>query len=131
MVYLLPGPRDRGLSLNDMFRAGLAQVCDRCVPLKQRPRRHSVALGSIVDLRPYSGSEITEAFGLFLGFTNVVCRPADLRDPERLVRIVARQNHQQKRVGIPQASALRMLAGVAAGKFMNPDRMLHFYQKHL
>jgi hypothetical protein len=24
-----------------------------------------------------------------------------------------------------------MLAGVAAGKFMKPQRMLHFYQKHL
>ncbi len=128
---ILAGARSRGVTLNDLFMAGLAQVCDRYVPLKHRPRRHSVALGSIVDLRPYSGSEIAEAFGLFLGFTNVVCRPADLRDPERLVKIVARQNHQQKRVGIPQASALRMLAGVAFGKFIDPQRMPHFYQKHL
>ena len=128
---VLAGARARGVTLNDVFMAGLAQVCDRYVPLKHRPRRHSVALGSIVDLRPYSGQEIAEAFGLFLGFTNVVCRPGDLRDPERLVKMVARQNHQQKRVGIPQASALRMLAGVAAGKFINSDRMLHFYQKHL
>ncbi len=128
---VLAGARQRGVTLNDVFMAGLAQVCDQYVPLKHRPRRHSVALGSIVDLRPYCGQAINEAFGLFLGFTNVVARPTDLRDPERLIKIVARQNQQQKTVGIPQASAMRMLVGVAAGKLMKPERMLHFYQKHL
>jgi hypothetical protein len=83
---ILSGARARGVTLNDVFMAGLAQVCDRYVPLKHRPRRHSVALGSIVDLRPYSGQEIAEAFGLFLGFTNVVCRPADLRPEPRKTR---------------------------------------------
>jgi hypothetical protein len=128
---VLAGARQREVTLNDVFMAGLAMVCDRHVPLKHRPRRHSIAVGSIVDLRPYSEEQLNGEFGLFLGFTNVVCRPGELRDPEKLVKFIARHNEQQKRIGIPQASALRMLAGVAAGKFMKPERMLHFYQKHL
>jgi hypothetical protein len=38
---------------------------------------------------------------------------------------------QQKQLGIPQTSALRMLAGVTAGKLVKPERMAHFYQKHV
>lgn len=123
--------RSRGATLNDLFMAAIAQVCNRFVPLKHRPRRNGLALGAIVDLRPYSKVELGEAFGLFLGFTNVVCRPGELADPERLLKAISRQNAQQKRMGIAQASALRMLAGVAAGRMMSPQRMVHFYQKHL
>lgn len=123
--------RTHGVTLNDMFMAGIAQLCDRHVPLKHRPRRHSVALGAIVDLRPYSLPAISDAFGLFLGFTNVVCRPAELRDSRLLIESISFQNKQQKRSGIPQTSALRMLAGVAAGKIFDPRRIVHFYQKHV
>jgi hypothetical protein len=123
--------RRRRATLNDVFMAGIAQVCDRFVPLKHRPRRHSVALGAIVDLRPYVATELAQCFGLFLGFTNVVCRPADLSNVDRLIQAIAKQTSQQKRLGIPQASALRMLAGVTAGRFMRPERIAHFYQKHV
>lgn len=123
--------RRRRVTLNDLFMAAIAQVCDRFVPMKRRPRRQSVAIGSIVDLRPYSDGELAEAFGLFLGFTNVVCRPAELRDPERLVHSIARQSNLQKQRGIPQASALRMLAGVTLGRLVKPQHLAQFYQKHL
>jgi len=123
--------RQRGVTLNDLFMAAIAIICERYVPMKRRPRRQSVAVGSIVDLRPYSDGELHDAFGLFLGFTNVVCRPVELHDPERLVRSIARQSTFQKQRGIPQASALRMLAGVALGRFVKPDRMAQFYQKFL
>jgi hypothetical protein len=128
---ILIAARSQGVTLNDVFMAGIAQVCDRFVPLKHRPRRHSLALGSIVDLRPYYGDGLADAFGLFLGFTNVVCRPQELADMHRLVRSIASQNRQQKRLGVPQASALRMLAGVMAGRMMSPEKMLKFYQKHV
>jgi hypothetical protein len=123
--------RKLGVTLNDLFLAAIAQVCEQHVPLKQRPRRHNMALGSIVDLRPYSSEDLADTFGLLLGFTNVVCRPHELRDPPALLRSIAMQSLQQKHRGMPQASALRLLAGVAAGQFVRPERMAHFYQKHI
>jgi len=123
--------RARHCTLNDVFMAAIARACDRHVPLKQRPHRKGLALGAIVDLRPYFGRELSDAFGLFLGFTNVICKPRDLEDVHRLVAAIARQNRQQKRLGIPQTSAMRMLAGVAAGRMISADRMVDFYQKHL
>lgn len=123
--------RRAGVTLNDLFMAAIARVCDQMVPLRHRPRRHSLALGSIVDLRPYAAQELSDAFGLFLGFTNVVCRHGDLRDRGRLLRFIASQNARQKLRGMPQASAMRMLAGVAAGKLWGPRGMAAFYQKHV
>jgi hypothetical protein len=123
--------RRRGVMVNDLFMAAIASVCDRFVPMKRRPRRQSVAIGSIVDLRPYSDGELADVFGLFLGFTNVVCRPVELRDPERLVQSIALQSRLQKERGIPQTSALRMLAGVTLGRLVKPDKLAQFYQKHL
>lgn len=121
--------RRRGVTLNDLFLAAIATVCDRHVPTKLRRRRYALALGSIVDLRPYFGAEMSEAFGLFLGFTNVLCCPRDLRDRERLIRCIALQGQQQRRAGLPQASALRMAAGVAIGRLMSERSLPEFYQK--
>ncbi len=128
---LLESARALGVTLNDVFLAAIAQVCNQYVPLKIRPRRRGMALGSIVDLRPYCGNnEFADAFGLFLGFTNVFCRPEDFDSPLRLLRTIAVQNAHQKSRGIPQASALRMLIGVALGSLVNPKRIPQFYQKH-
>jgi len=121
----------RHVTLNDLFMAAIALVCDKHVPMKRRPRRQSVAVGSIVDLRPYSQGELADAFGLFLGFTNVVCRPVELRDPDRLVQSIAHQSTLQKQRGVPQASAMRMLAGVTLGRLVKPEKLVQFYQKHL
>jgi hypothetical protein len=123
--------RSRGVTVNDLFLASIAQVCERHVPLKRRPRRQSMALGAIVDLRPYLNGQLEDAFGLFLGFTNVVCRPHELRDPERLVQAISEQSRKQKRFGIPQMSALRMLAGVTAGRWYGASQRAQFYQKHV
>ena len=122
--------RPLGVTLNDLFMSSIARVCRRHVPLKNRPHRHGLALGSIVDLRPYCDQDLADAFGLFLGFTNVVCRPQDFRSPHDLLGTIARQNAQQKRRGIPQASALRMLVGVTLGRMVEPQRMAQFYQKY-
>ena len=123
--------RQRHVTLNDCFLAAIAQVCQQFVPLRVRPRRRSLALGSIVDLRPYNEASLRDAFGLFLGFTAVVCRPDDFRDPERLLKTIALQGHQQKSRGVPQASALRMLAGVTAGTFLSAERLARFYHKNI
>lgn len=123
--------RSRGATLNDLFMAGLAMVCQKHVPLQRRPHRKSIILGSIVDLRQYSPEELNDVFGLFLGFTSVICRPADMADREKLLKAVAFQNAAHKKKGIAQTSAFRMLAGVLAGRIVNPDKQPHFYQKHV
>ena len=123
--------RARRVTVNDLFLASIAQVCERYLPLKRRPRRQSMALGAIVDLRPYLNGQVGDAFGLFLGFTNVVCRPHEMRDPERLVQAIAEQSRKQKQFGIPQMSALRMMAGVTAGRMYGAQQRAHFYQKHV
>jgi hypothetical protein len=128
---LLAATRRRGATLNDLFMAGLARVCEEQLPLQNRPHRKSLVLGSIVDLRPYASPALAEAFGMFLGFTNVICRPADLTDSERLLKVIATQNARNKRHGIAQASAFRMLAGVLTGWLVDPGNQTHFYQKHV
>jgi hypothetical protein len=122
--------RERQVTLNDLFMAAIALVCDQFVPLKSRPQRRGLALGSIVDLRPYSDTDMADAFGLFLGFTNVVCRQDELLDPEKLLRSISRQNARQKRVGIAQTSALRMLFGLTGGRLVKPEGQAQWYQKH-
>lgn len=128
---LCEGARSRGVTVNDLFLASIAQVCERHVPLKRRPRRRSIALGAIVDLRPYLNGQLEGAFGLFLGFTNIVCRPHELRDAERLARAIGEQTQKQKHSGIPQMSALRMMAGVTAGRMYDSEQRALFYQKHV
>jgi hypothetical protein len=128
---LCQAARSRRVTVNDLFLASIAQVCERHVPLKRRPRRQSIALGAIVDLRPYLNGQLEDAFGLFLGFTNIVCRPHELRDPERLAQAIGAQSRKQKRFGIPQMSALRMMAGVTAGRMYEPKDRALFYQKHV
>ncbi len=76
----------RGVKLNDVFLAAMAEACSLHVPLQRRGQRTDLAVGSIVDLRPFCPKDLSETFGLFLGFTNVVCRPDDLRDFDRLLQ---------------------------------------------
>jgi hypothetical protein len=74
---LLAYARASGATLNDVFMAVIAQVCQRYVPLQRTSKRTDLALGTIVDLRPYSRQDLSDTFGLFLGFTSTVCRPED------------------------------------------------------
>ena len=74
----------RGVKVNDLFLAALAEACNAHVPLQPRPKRRDLAVGSVVDLRPYAPPAVAESFGLLLGFTNVVCQPDEsgrLRPP--------------------------------------------------
>lgn len=121
--------RAQACRVNDVFVAAAADVCSRCVPTQRRRNRRDIAVGSIVDLRPYAGTDLSATFGLFLGFTEVVCRPAELRDFSRLLRSVAHQNHQHRRLGIAQSSLAWLGAAVTAGRFVSPDDMYHFYRK--
>jgi NRPS condensation-like uncharacterized protein len=121
--------RGAGVKLNDVFLAAAAEACQRLVPTQHRRNRRDVAVGSIVDLRPYAGADLDDTFGLFLGFTEVVCRPPELCDFEKLVRSVAAQNRRHRQLGIGQSSLGWMIAAVAAGRFVPGERLYHFFRK--
>lgn len=122
-------------TLNDLFLAMLAMASDRMVLEPERFRRHALALGSIVDLRARSralmGQDPGDAFGLFLGFSNVIVRPQDLMSFKRLLSRIATQNRHNNRAKVPETGLLRLAAGVAAGMFMSGDALMEFYRKRL
>src|SRR5688500_3633629 len=131
LAPLLAAARRGGVTLNDVFLAALAEACDKVVPLHRSRLRKDLALGTIVDLRPHSRRDLSDTFGLFLGFTSTMCTPRDLSNWPRLLRVIARQNAVHKRTGVPQASGLRMLLGWACGNAMSRDEMIHFYRKRI
>jgi hypothetical protein len=128
---LLAYARRNDATLNDLFLAVAAEVCDRFVPVKKTSRRPDLALGTIVDLRPYSREDLSDTFGLFLGFTSTICRPGDLAAFPRLLRSIAAQSQFDKRARVPLFSPLRMLAGLAVGKVYSRKKAIEFYRKRV
>jgi len=123
--------RTETIKVHDILLAAIAEACDRFVPVQVRSNRPDISIGSVVDLRRHAASDLNDTFGLFLGFTQVVCRPQILKDWPRLLRSVALQNHVNKQSGLPQASMLWMAAAMAVNRFV-PDRNLYkFYRKEL
>ena len=128
---LLAFARRNGATLNDLFLAVVAEVCHRLAPLRRTRRRTDLGLGTIVDLRPYSKQDLSDTFGLFLGFTSTICRPADLADFGRLLRTISTQSQLHRKTSAPLSSPLRMLAGLAVGRFLSREKMVEFYRKRI
>ena len=128
---LLAYARSNGATLNDLFLALVAEVCHQFVPLRKTSRRTDLALGTIVDLRPYSRRDLSDTFGLFLGFTSTLCRPGDLCDFPRLLRTISTQSKLHKRTGAPLSSPVRMLAGLAVSRFLSQEKIVEFYRKRV
>jgi hypothetical protein len=123
--------RDERVKLHDILLASMAETCDRFVPVQARPNRPDLSVGSIVDLRRHTSANLSDTFGLFLGFTHVICRRADLQQWPRLLRSVATQNHVHKQTGLAQASLVWMVAALIAGRFLPDWKVYHFYRKEL
>jgi hypothetical protein len=123
--------RAAGVTLHDLILAAAAEACDKHLPLHSHGVRHDLAMGAIVDLRPQAKVDLSNTFGMFLGFTTTLCRTDDLYDWPRLLRAVATQNAQHKRAGHSQASVLRMAAGLVAGRVLPAERMVDFYRKRV
>jgi hypothetical protein len=121
----------KGVKINDIFLAALVQACYRHVPLQSRKTRHDVAVGSVVDLRPWCPTDLKKTFGLYLGFTNVICRPNDLVDFDHTLQAVAHQTRVQKQAGIAPISLMWMTGALWIGKFSKPEDLYHFYRKEL
>jgi hypothetical protein len=126
--------RRRGVKLNDVFVAALAEACAALVPAQDRPGRHDLAVASVADLRPHAGrhsADLSETFGLFLGFTTSVCRERHLHDWDRLLDSVAAQSRVSRRDGIGPASALWLAAAAVGSRFVPPGRMYDFHRKEI
>jgi hypothetical protein len=123
--------RSQRVKVQDVLLAALAQVCNEFVPAQLRKNRPDLSVGSILDLRRHAQVDLSNTFGLFLGFTNVVCRRQHLDDWPALIRSVAAQNHGHKQHGPAQSSLMWMLGAMTIDRFV-PDRELyHFYRKEL
>lgn len=116
-------------TVNDVFLAAIAEACNKFVPIQRTSRRQDLALGTIVDLRPMAREDLSDVFGMFLGFTSVICRPRHFQSWDALLSSVAQQSALHKESGVPQASVVRMLAGVAAGNVFSPQKVIGFYRK--
>jgi hypothetical protein len=127
--------RRRGVTVNDLFLAALAEAADRFVIEPPGQRRHNLALGTIVDLRQRNphlrATDAADAFGTFLGFTSVTLRPHDLANFDRRVIQIAAQNRQNIRAKTAQTSMIRLTAGVIAGRMMSGHALMEFYRKRL
>jgi hypothetical protein len=119
------------VKVNDIFLAALLEACAAHVPLQARRNRRDVAVGSVVDLRPYGPANLANRFGLFLGFTNVICQPNDLNNFDRILYAVARQTRHQKNTGVAPASFMWMSAALIVGLLSKPGELYHFYRKEL
>ncbi len=120
--------RRQGLKVSDALLAALAEACRRHVPFQGRPHRRNIAVGNIIDLRSYGGREI-ENFGLYLGFTHLVCRPEELADWPRLLRATSRQNLAHRRAGVTHSSTTWWLTALLWQRWLPDGRLYHFYRK--
>ena len=123
--------RRLGVTVGDALLAALARACHLHLPLQRRPSRRDVAVGNIIDLRPHAGRDLSDTFGLYLGFSHVVCRREDLGNYDRLLRSVHLQNRARQRDGIAQASLAWMMAALIAQHFSKPEKIYRFYRKEI
>jgi hypothetical protein len=123
--------RSHHVTLNDLFLAAIAGVCDRSVPSRIVRRRQNLALGTIVDLRSRSRENLDDLFGLFLGYANVICQRDELRDFPTLLQSIARQSRANKATDQAQASACWMACAMLACAFHPPRKRIPFFRKHL
>lgn len=123
--------RDSGMRVGDVLLAAVGQAAYRHLPLQNRPNRRDLAIGNIVDLRSYCDRDLSNTFGLFLGFTHVVCSKMDLGDFPRMMRSIASQNRVRRRDGVAQRSLTWMSAALFAQRFIKPKQMYKFYRKEM
>lgn len=118
-------------TFNDLILSSLAQVMDELGVTPSTKHRDEMAIGTIVDLRASASKKMDDVFGLFLGFTTTMVRPADLKDWQRLLRTVSKQNAHQKRTKSAHASILRMAAALIEARFVTPKRWGELYRKRM
>ncbi len=121
----------RGVRLNDLFLAAMVEQCAKYLPFRRTRRRRDIALGTIVDLRRLSRKDLSDTFGLFLGFTNVIVRDRDLADFDRLLAVIHAQNEVSRRTHAAAASATWLGISLLFSRSLTGHRSYQFYRKHM
>lgn len=123
--------RRHDATVNDLFLAAMALACATFVPRQRaRRRRHGLALGTIVDLRG-GRTDMADIFGLFLGFTNVIAKPADLAAIGRLIECISRQTRRQKSDNMANTSMVWMSLSLLLRRFWRSRSTHEFYCKNM
>jgi len=122
--------RGQDTTVGNLLLAALAEAAAMHIPFQHRPNRRNVAVGNIVDLRPHTHRDVSVGFGRLLGFTHIVCRPTDVSDWQRLLRVVTLQNRASRSV-VAQDSGAWMLAALTTQRLVPPERLYRFYRKEL
>ena len=123
--------QSKEIRVSDVMLAALLISARAHVPLQLRQNRGDVAVGCIVDLRPHARRNLADAFGLYLGFTSIVCSPRDFASRSGLLEKVQTQTAMQRRLGIAPACTVWVNAGLTLGRFMAKPRLYHFYRKSM
>jgi NRPS condensation-like uncharacterized protein len=123
--------RERQIRVSDVMLTALLKIARDHVPLQVRGNRQDVAVGCIVNLRPYARRNLSDVFGLYLGFTSVVCSPRDFSSRSALMKTVQNQTSMQRELGIAPACTVWVNAGLTLGRFMPKPRLYHFYRKSM
>jgi hypothetical protein len=123
--------RSRELRVSDVMLTALLKSARSHVPLQLRHNRRDVAVGCIVNLRPYARRDLADAFGLYLGFTSIVCSPKDFASKSGLLEEVQKQTAMHRHLGIGPACTVWVNAGLTLGRFMPKPRLYHFYRKSM
>jgi hypothetical protein len=108
--------RARHVTVNDAFLGALGAALSELTPHRfHHPRRHALALGSVVNVRAEASQDLSNAFGLFLGHWMTIIDPATPATIGDLVTRIAaqtRRDKDEKRAVGPQWN-LWMVARVA------------------
>jgi hypothetical protein len=118
-------------TLNDVFLAAMARACDRHGATPRTESKRDLALGTIIDIRPGSRHDLSDTFGLFLGFTTVVVRPDAFSDSVAMLHKISAQTASQKRNRAAESSVLRMAGGLTQAMLLKPQQRTEFYRKYM
>ncbi|MBC8107656.1 MAG: hypothetical protein H7Z14_13780 [Anaerolineae bacterium] len=121
--------RANDVKINDLFLTAMARTCDRHIAARPTKKRYNLALGTIVDLRAGSREVADDEFGIFLGFTSVLCKRHHLNDWRALARSIAFQNRRSKKLASAESSQFRLAVTVLAGRVFSRESLLNWYRK--
>lgn len=122
------------VKVNDVLLAALTEAVAQHGPLTPTPKRQDLAVGTIVDLRPFAPSDhdLSDVFSLYLGFTTAFVRPQHLESFDSLTHTLARQHHAARSSLAACSSQIRMAAGLVTHALLRSDESVReFYRKRM
>lgn len=118
-----------GVTVGDLLLTAATVACAEQGPSMATRKRQNIAIGTIVDLRPYHRHLSDRIFGLYLGFMVNLFRSEDLQSFDSVLNRANRWRKMHLHKRSAEASQLRMWLGLQLGRRMNTDSLIEFYRK--